>query len=425
MSADIPIGRATQSRIYSEGAYGRRPRVPVPPAALEAAALRKMSKRAAAYVAAGAGLERTVDANRAAFDRWRIMPRMLTDVSGRDTSVELFGRRHPSPFLLAPVGVLELAHPRADLAVAEAAAELGVPMVISNQASRPMEACAEVMGDAERWFQLYWGSSDDLVESLVERAEASGSGAIVVTVDTFMLGWRPRDLNEAHLPFAYGKGIAQYTHDPVFTELARQRAARPRQAGRPRPTPSALATLASISRAYPGGFFANLRSRLPRAAVDTFLDVFARPALTWADLPFLRQRTKLPILLKGLLHPDDARRAVDAGVDGIVVSNHGGRQIDGSVATLDALPGVVEAVGGRLPVLFDSGVRGGGDAFKAIALGAKAVCVGRPYVYGLALAGSAGVAEVLANFMAEFDLVMGLAGCNSVAEITRDALRPA
>jgi isopentenyl diphosphate isomerase/L-lactate dehydrogenase-like FMN-dependent dehydrogenase len=424
MTDSIGVGRAVQAKLYRDGVYGRRPPVPVSAAALEAAASRRMTPQARAYVVGSAGLEDTARANRAAFDRWRIVPRMLRDVSVRDTSVELFGRRYPSPFLTAPVGVLGMVHPKGDVAVAKAAAELGVPMIFSNQASYPMERCAAAMGDAARWFQLYWSSSDELVASFVRRAEAIGCGAVVVTLDTHMLGWRPRDLDAAYLPFARGLGIAQYTSDPVFGALVKHRAAQARTADQ-RPTYSAVKALASMARAYPGGFWENLRSPLPRAAVDTFLDVFSRSNLTWDNLSYLREHTSLPILLKGVLHPDDAAQALVAGVDGIVVSNHGGRQVDGSIAALDALPGVVEAVAGRVPVLFDSGIRGAADAFKAIALGATAVCVGRPYVYGLALAGQRGVETVLGHLMAEFDLTMGLTGCAAVSDITRDTLRRA
>jgi lactate 2-monooxygenase len=412
------FGRTRQSDVYLAGVRGRRPLVPFDFAKLEAAARRRMSRKAFAYVAGGAGLESTIDANRTAFDRRRIVPRMLRDVSSRDLSVELLGRRLASPFLLAPIGVLELAHWDADLAVAKAAAAEGVPMIFSNQASRPMERCAEAMGDAPRWFQLYWSTSDELVASFVRRAETCGCEAIVVTLDTTMLGWRCRDLDLAYLPFALGKGIAQYTSDPVFTGLLR-----PARLERSRlPTPTALRSLVQAVRAYPGRFASNLRSGLPLAAVREFLTIYSRPSLTWDELPWLRGLTRLPILLKGILHPDDARRAVDHGMDGIVVSNHGGRQVDGAIGSLDALPAVAEAVGGRIPILLDSGIRGGADAFKALALGASAVLIGRPYVYGLALAGEAGVREVIRNFVADFDLTLGLAGCRSVAETGPECL---
>jgi isopentenyl diphosphate isomerase/L-lactate dehydrogenase-like FMN-dependent dehydrogenase len=419
------IGRERQTAIYLGGVSGRRPRVPLDPERLQAAARKAMPEDAYAYVAAGAGTEDTVRENRAAFARKRIVPRMLRGAARPDASVELFGRRLDSPFLLAPVGVLELAHREADVAVARAARATGVPMVFSNQASRPMEECAEALGDSPRWFQLYWSTSDELVESLVARAEACGCEAIVLTLDTTIVGWRPRDLEPAFLPFLRGQGIAQYTSDPVFRRLM---AEGPRDGGgtpTPQPTPQALRTLVQLTRAYPGPFLKSLANGQARAAVQRFTEIFSRPQLCWDDLPFLRERTQLPILLKGILHPDDARRALDAGVDGIVVSNHGGRQVDGAIATLDALPGVVAAVDGQVPVLLDSGVRSGADAFKALALGARAVLIGRAYVWGLAVAGQAGVREVLENLRAELDLTMALAGCESLAEVGPETLQDA
>jgi lactate 2-monooxygenase len=412
-----------QRSIYFRGISGRRPRVPADATQLEARARRKMSRKAFAYVAAGAGVESTVRANREAFERWRIVPRMLRDVSQRDLGVELFGRRLPSPFLLAPVGVLDLAHRQGELAAARAARDLGVPMVFSNQASVPMERCAEELGDSPRWFQLYWSTSNDLVESFVRRAEDCGCEAIVVTLDTTLLGWRSRDLDLAYLPFLRGKGIAQYTSDPVFRRLLDEPPPADAQpTPDPTPTPQALATLVQLLRNYPEGAWRGLVSGRARTAVARFTQIYSRPSLTWDDLPFLRERTRLPVLLKGLLHPDDAARAVEAGMDGIVVSNHGGRQVDGAIGTFDALPGVVEAVKGRIPVLLDGGVRGGADAFKALALGASAVLLGRPYAYGLAIAGEDGVREVLENFIADFDLTMALAGRRSVDEVGPEAL---
>ena len=277
------------------------------------------------------------------------------------------------------------------------------------------------MGDAPRWFQLYWSTSDELVASFVRRAESCGCEAIVVTLDTTMLGWRCRDLDLAYLPFALGKGIAQYTSDPVFKELLKPA---PLERSGP-PTLTALRSLIQATRAYPGRFSSNLRSGLPVAAVREFLTIYSRPSLTWDELPWLRGLTKLPILLKGLLHPDDARLAVEHGLDGIVLSNHGGRQVDGAIGSLDALPAVAHAVGGRIPIVFDSGVRGGADALKALALGATAVLIGRPYVYGLALGGEDGVREVIRNFVADFDLTLGLAGCSSVSQLGPECLQSA
>ncbi|HEX7973096.1 MAG TPA: lactate 2-monooxygenase, partial [Anaerolineales bacterium] len=410
-----------QTEIFVSGLSGRKPAVPTSPAELEGRARAVMSPEGYAYVAGGAGMESTVRANRAAFDRWRILPRMLCDVSAGDPSVNLFGANLNSPLVLAPVGVLELAHPEADLAVARAAAAVGVPMIFSNQASRPMEACAQAMGDSPRWFQLYWSKSDALVESFVSRAEACGCSAIVITLDTGMLGWRPRDLDLAYLPFLRGKGIAQYVTDPVFLASLDQPPAGGAAPAR-RVNLGTLRALAEMLGAYPGGFWKNLGSSKPLRAVQQFITSYSRPSLTWENLAFLRQRTGLPILLKGILHPDDARKAIANGMDGVIVSNHGGRQVDGATGALDALPGVVAAVQGKIPVLFDSGVRCGADIFKALALGARAVCIGRPYVYGLALAGQAGVEEVINNLRADFELTMELSGCHSTGEITPDRI---
>ena len=423
------FGRTVQSEVYRAGVSGGRPAVPVDDASLERAARRALSAEAFAYLAGGAGAEATMSANRAAFDRWRIWPRVLRDVADRDLSIELLGRRRATPFVLSPIGVAELAHREADVAVARAAAALDVPYVLSNQASRPMEEVAAAMGGRSRWFQLYWSASDELNASFVRRAEASGCEAIVVTLDTHLLGWRTRDLDRRFLPFTRGQGIAQYTSDPVFAELVRARVARGDSGGaRPKVTPTLLASAFSIARSgartrlVDGGVRDALRSPLPRAAVETFLDVFSDPSLEWRSLAKLREWTSLPVLLKGVLHPDDAAQALDHGVDGIVVSNHGGRQVDRAVATLDALPSVVERVGGRVPVILDSGVRGGADAFTALALGATAVGIGRPYAYGLAVAGADGVREVVRNHIAEFDLTMGLAGHRSVSEIGSDSI---
>src|SRR5918994_4368535 len=414
-------GPDRQRAVYLAGVSGIRPRVPADATKLEARARRSMSRQAFAYIAAGAGTEGTVRANREAFDRWKILPRVLRDVSDRDTGVEIFGRRFPAPFLLAPVGVLEMVDRQAALAVARAARRHGIGMILSNQASRPMEDVARELGDSPRWFQLYWSTSNDLVESLVGRAEACGCEAIVVTLDTTLLGWRTRDLALGYLPFLRGKGIAQYTSDPVFQRLIADRSS-DGGAPTPRPNLAALGTLIQLVRRYPDRFWPALRSGKARRAVERFVQIYSRPSLTWDDLPFLRERTRLPIVLKGILHPDDARRAIDSGMDGILVSNHGGRQVDGAIATIDALPGVVEAVDGRIPVILDSGVRGGADIFRALALGATAVLLGRPYVYGLGIAGQEGVEEVVRNFVADFDLTMGLAGCRSVGEIAREAL---
>ncbi len=417
------FGPTRQASIFLAGLRGEKPSVRIEPGRLERQARKAMSQEAFAYVAGGAGTETTIAANRAAFDRWRIVPRMLRDVQERDLSIELFGRRFPTPLLVAPIGVLELVHQGADLAVARGAADAEIPVVFSNQASIPMERCAKAMGDTRWWFQLYWSKSDELAESFVRRAEAAGASAIVLTLDTTMLAWRPRDLELAYLPFLRAKGIAQYTSDPVFQRLVKESGAQ-ESPDSGRVNVAALRTFVDLTRSYPGRFSDNARSHEPRAAVKLFSEIFSRPSLSWEDLPRLREWTTLPILLKGILHPQDASKALEAQVDGIIVSNHGGRQVDGSTASLDALPEVVAVVDGRVPVLFDGGIRTGADVVKAVALGATAVLVGRPYAYGLAVAGRRGVREVLENLTAELDLTLGLAGCASLGDVTPESLAP-
>lgn len=413
-----------QRDIYLRGISGQRPVVPVQPAALAAKAKEYMSAEAWAYIAGGAGRGSTMDSNRTGFDHWAIQPRMLRDVSEFDFSTTLFGQKLPAPVLLSPIGVLEMAHRRADRAVARAAASLGLPMIFSNQASVAMEDCAAEMGDSPRWFQLYWSKSDRLICSFVQRAEACGCSAIVVTLDTSMLGWRPQDLDLAYLPFLRGMGIAQYTSDPVFNALINEPEENALMDEQPKRKINArtIGMLIGLLRRYPGSALQHLRTGLPMRGVRQFINTYTNPALDWARLSFLREQTQLPILLKGILHPDDARRAVSAGMDGIIVSNHGGRQVDGALSAIHALPRVLEAANGDIPVLMDSGIRTGADAFKALALGADAVCVGRPYVYGLAIAGQAGVVSVLQNITAELELTMRLSGCRQLSEVNQDCL---
>jgi isopentenyl diphosphate isomerase/L-lactate dehydrogenase-like FMN-dependent dehydrogenase len=381
------MGVQRQMEIYQAGLSGERPNLPLAAEDLEQRAREVLPPEAFTYVAGGAGGEDTVRANRDAFRRWRIVPRFLRDVARRDLSVEMLGQRFPAPVLLAPIGVQGMLHPEAELAVARAARGLGVPLVLSTVSSKPLEAVAEAMGDVPHWFQLYWPRDPDLAASLLSRAERAGYSALVVTLDTYLLGWRERDLQLGWLPFIRGQGMANYVSDPVFRAAL--------------PVPP---------------------EQDPLPAVRHFFQVVTHPGLTWDDLAFLRRHTRLPVLLKGVLHPDDARRALDHGAEGVIVSNHGGRQLDGAVAALDALPGVVAATGGRGVVLFDSGIRRGADVFKALALGARAVLLGRPYCYGLAIGGEQGVREVVRNLLADTELTLGLAGCASCAEAGRDHL---
>lgn len=408
-----------QKEIYLAGFAGIKPAVPISSCALEEVAKKNLSLQAHAYIAGGAGNESTLRDNRTAFEKYKIVPRQLRDVSVRDTSIELFGQKLPAPVLLAPIGVLAMAHPEADLAVGKAAASSGIPYIFSNQASRSMEEVAMAMGNSTHWFQLYWSKSNELVKSFVQRAEQCGCSAIVVTLDTTVLGWRPRDLDLAYLPFLEGMGIAQYTSDPVFQKLMDE----PEPPAKRNITMQSLRGLVGMVNNYPGrNFFSKLKSGRPVKAVQKFVGIYSNPALTWEDLKFLKTITRLPVLLKGILHPDDARKAIDYGANGIIVSNHGGRQVDGAISALEALPPIVNAVQNKFPVLMDSGIRTGADIFKALALGASAVCLGRPYVYGLAIAGEQGVKEVLQNTLADFELTMALAGCKSISEITRSTL---
>ncbi|WP_414719937.1 alpha-hydroxy-acid oxidizing protein [Umezawaea sp.] len=374
--------------IYLAGTTGGTPALPTDLTALEERARAVLTPAAVGYVLGDAGTGETGRANRRAFTRRQLVPRMLRGAARRDLGVSLFGLRLPAPVLLAPIAAQTVVHAEGELATAGAAAEVGVPLVLSTGSSHSLEDVAAAAGAGPRWFQLYWPSDREVAASLVRRAERSGYTAIVLTVDAPTFGYRPTDLDNGHLPFLHGHGIANFTSDPAF------------RAGLPADHDGA-------------------------AVVGHWARVFANPALDWDDLPWLRTVTSLPILLKGVLHPEDARRALDLGaVDGLVVSNHGGRQLDGTVAALDALPAVRAAVGDDVPVLVDSGVRTGSDVLKALALGADAVLYGRPYLYGLALDGQAGVAHVLRCLLADLDLALALAGCPSTADVTADLLAP-
>jgi isopentenyl diphosphate isomerase/L-lactate dehydrogenase-like FMN-dependent dehydrogenase len=370
-----------QNEVYFEALFGVAPKFPMTYEGLAERARHALAPELWSYVAGGAGDEHTQRANVAAFERWGLVPRMLVGAKERDLRVELFGLELASPLFLAPVGVVGLCAPdgHGDLATARAAARTGVPMVASTLSVDPMEAVAAELGDTPGFFQLYTPTDRALAVSLVHRAEAAGFKAIVVTLDTWVTGWRPRDLGSGSFPQLRGHCLANYTSDPVFRARLQD----------------------------PDGD--------PRGAVMDWVQIFGNP-LTWDDLPWLRSLTSLPIVLKGLCHPEDVRRAKDAGVDGIYCSNHGGRQANGGLPALESLAEVVEAADG-LPVLFDSGVRSGADAVKALALGATAVGVGRPYVYGLALGGEAGAVHVLRSLLAEADLLMAVDGYPSLASL--------
>jgi lactate 2-monooxygenase len=386
MSEQVPFANY-QYEIYLRGLGGQRPARPLDWRSLERDAYHLLADGPRGYIEGGAGRGETIAANREAFERWAIVPRMLRDVSQRTLARTVLGTECKAPLLLAPIGVQTLAHHEGELAAVRAAAEVGLPFIASTAAAHTIEQIAQAAGEQPCWYQLYWPRDRELARSFVTRAEQAGYKAIVLTLDTWMLGWRPADLTNGFLPFLWGEGNCNYLQDPVFRGLL---AAPPEED--------------------------------MQAAIGQWAWQFANPAITWNDLAFLREITDLPIVLKGILHPDDARLAVEHGVQGVLVSNHGGRQVDGAIGALDALPGVVAAVDGRCEVLFDSGIRSGADALKALALGARAVLLGRPYMWGLALGGQAGVAEVLRSLLADLDLAMALSGYASIDEVGEGAL---
>jgi lactate 2-monooxygenase len=377
-----------QLEIYLQGLSGVLPPLPMAFAELEAKAQAALSPGMWSYVAGGSGDERTQQANVTAFDRWGLMPRMFVGANDRDMSVELLGLMLPSPAMMAPVGVIALCAQdgHGDLATARAAARTGVPMIASTMSADPMEQVAAELGDTPGFFQLYTPTDRDVAASFVHRAEAAGFKGIVVTLDTWIPGWRPRDLSTSNFPFLRGHCLANYTSDPVFRDSLQQ-------------SPE----------------------ENPQAAIMRWIQIFGNP-LTWDDLPWLRSLTTLPLIAKGICHPDDARRAIDGGMDAIYCSNHGGRQANGGIPAIDCLPGVVEAAAG-VPVLFDSGIRSGVDIVKAIALGANAVAIGRPYAYGLALGGVDGIVHVLRSLLAEADVTLAVDGYRSLKDLTPDTLR--
>lgn len=382
------IGNKIQFDIYSTMHSPDPERLPVILEDWEKLAREKLEDGPYYYIAGGAGGEHTMRENLKAFTGVKIVPRMLRDVDKRDLSINLFGDIFPSPVLHAPIGVQSIIHKDGEIGSALACAELGVPYIASSASTVPMEKIAEAMSDAPRWFQLYWSRDPDITASFLKRAEASGYSAIVVTLDTPMMAWREYDLKNVYLPFLAGEGVGNYFTDPAFQAKLEKN---PQED--------------------------------PQAAIMHWTKVFGNTSLSWKDIAFLREHTNLPIILKGILHPDDAKLAMEQGVDGIIVSNHGGRQVDGAIGALDALPEIVNVVEGNIPVLMDSGIRRGSDIIKAIALGAEAVLIGRPLMYGLAFAGQRGVKEVLQHMLADLDITMGLAGQSSVSRLDKSILR--
>jgi isopentenyl diphosphate isomerase/L-lactate dehydrogenase-like FMN-dependent dehydrogenase len=376
-----------QGEIFAAGLNGARPELPTDLSKLEDLAESRLRPEVFGYIYGGAGTGDTMAENAAALRRWRIVPRILADVSSPDYASEVLGTRLAVPMLLAPVGGLAAAYPDGEIAVARAASALGVPMIVSTTTSATVEEIARELADGQRWFQFYWPKSRKVAASLLGRAQSAGYDVLVLTLDTPMLGWRPHDLDHGFTPPLRGIGVGNHLSDPAFR-----------------------AELAEPPSDNPG------------AAIAHRAKIFGDPSLTWADLPFLRRHWEGPIVLKGVLSPADAERAAEAGIEGLVVSNHGGRQVDGAIGALDALPPIVAAVGARTTVLFDGGIRGGADIVKALALGARAVLIGRPYIYGLGLAGQDGVTHVLRTLRNDFELTMRLAGHPSLRSLGPDAL---
>jgi lactate 2-monooxygenase len=408
----------------------RPPKYSVKPSQWEASARAAIPLPNFLYVAGSASSEDTYRANLSAFSRYRLLPKMLVPATRRDMSVSLFGTQYPSPLLVAPIGVQEILHADGEEATARACAAAKVPMILSTAATRSIEQVAAANThqgtQGDRWFQLYWPkpSAEEFTASLLQRAHDNGYKVLVVTLDTFMIGWRPHDLDESYLPFIWGQGCQVGFSDPVFNRLFDEEQARDTRSvaekvaeiwqilKRPGSIGGAAKVLTHASVIKKALFFTNL------IASGTYRN--------WDQLATLKSLWKGPIVLKGIQTVEDARRAVQYGMQGIVVSNHGGRQLDGAIASLDALAEIAadeEVKSSGLTILFDSGIRTGSDVLKALALGAKAVLVGRPYAYGLAMGGEEGVKHVLDCLLADTDSSLANLGKTSLAELCRDDLR--
>ncbi|KAJ5607641.1 hypothetical protein N7537_004260 [Penicillium hordei] len=383
-----------QTEIYGKGALmDILPGVTTDPRKLEEQARESLGVRAFNYVAGGAGEKATMDSNRLAFRQWKLIPRMMRNTPEQDVSVELFGQKYDNPLIVAPVGVQGIFHEDKETGLAEVCEEVGVPYTMSTASTSSIEDVATANKDGKRWYQLYWPRDNDVTLSLLKRAKENGFSVLVVTLDTWSLAWRPADLDNAYVPFIKGVGNQVGFSDPVF------RAKFEKETGS-----KVEENIIGASRAWIG-------------------DIFAGSPHSWEDLGFLRNNWDGPIVLKGIQHVDDARLALKYGCDGIVVSNHGGRQVDGAIGSLDVLPEIVDAVGDKMTVLFDSGIRTGSDVIKALCLGAKAVLVGRPVIYGLSIQGRDGARQVLKGLLTDLWQNMGLSGIRTVKDCDRNQIR--
>ncbi|KAI9744707.1 MAG: hypothetical protein M1818_001632 [Claussenomyces sp. TS43310] len=382
-----------QLKLYADGMLHQRyPLVTTNPNKLEEQARSKLLPTSYSYLAGGAGEGATMDANRLAFRQWKMIPRQLRPTAKRDISAELFGHKYSSPILMAPVGVQSIFHEDKETGLAEVCGEIGVPYILSTASTSSIEEVAAA-SKGDLWFQLYWPISNDITQSLLRRAKATGYKVLVVTLDTWSLAWRPSDLDNAYVPFIKGIGNQIGFTDPVFRKNFADK-----HGGTP-------------------------EDKLLEASQQWTSDAFPGVSHSWEDIKLLRETWDGPIVLKGIQHVDDAKLALEHGCQGIVVSNHGGRQLDGAIGSLEVLPEIAEAVGDKMTVLFDSGIRTGVDIIKALALGAKAVLVGRPAIYGLAVAGKAGAKQVLQGMLADLDQSMGLAGIKDINGCNRSMIR--
>ncbi|KAI5919228.1 FMN-dependent dehydrogenase [Camillea tinctor] len=389
--APPPLYTTYQADLYNRGILERiPPPMTTDPNRLRAQAKRVMRPEAFDYVAGGAGEGATMDANRLAFRQWKIVPRVMKPASPRNLKVELFGEQYDTPILCAPAGAQEVYHADKEVGTARACAELNVPFIMSTASTSTIQEVADASGSGgPRWFQLYWPADDEITASLLQTAWDAGFRVLVVTLDTARMAWRPHDLDRTFLPFALGQGNIVGYRDPVFR------------------------------RKFAAWSDGDTPEESPMLAARYWLsEIFSGNNRSWEELSLLKRLWPGPVVVKGIQHPEDARLAARHGADGIIVSNHGGRQVDGAIGSLEMLPDVVAAVEGQnIPVLFDSGVRTGADIFKALSLGARAVLVSRPILYGLGIAGRDGVKHILASLLADLDGTMLLAGVQNVKDL--------
>ena len=395
-----------QRDIY--GSLGIAPKFPTDPAALEQLAKKKMTPEAWGYIDGSAALGITYKSNRDAFVRYPLIPRMLRDVTLRSTRVSLFGKEYDSPILAAPIGVQGIAHPDKELATARACLAQEVPMILSTAATVSIEEAAVANGSGERWYQLYWPKTDAITVSLLNRAQKAGYTTLVVTLDTFVLGWRSRDLDRSYLPFLWGEGTQIGFSDPVFNESFN------------RLPPSGIADLGTLFGKMSNPIHALkllYYARTIKKSQAWLAEMNSATFMDWSKLELIKKNWNGPILLKGIQSVEDARSAIDYGMDGIIVSNHGGRQVSGAIASLDALAliGADEKVkNSNLTILFDSGIRTGSDIIKAMALGADAILLGRPYIFGLTVDGQRGVETVFKALKSDLEVTMGSLGLKTL-----------